>query len=629
MQTNQIMCLNCQIYVKIKNTFYKYDNFALNVPSRVKSKNKAAQDMVLHKLFLKNFSVKGTGMEKKQKLRIISEISPIYDNKDWRLKKLRVCAYARVSTDKNDQINSLKNQMEHYENYIPKVSNWEYAGIFTDEGISGTSIKNRKGFQAMVEACKAGKIDLIVVKEVSRFARNVKDCLTTVEELLILDPPVGIFFENNNLNTLEVGSKVFLTMLAMFAELDSELKSRSVEFGLQAIYNKSNYPCPSNNLIGYVKDGKYGMKIEPEGAKIVRLIYDLFLSGHSQKEIAEILMMLSLPTAKGNLSWTPGAISGILRNEKFCGDFFMRKSYTVSFLTHQAKKNIGQRRLYYETDHHEAIVSREEHARTLLLLGSDSTSPYFNHEYEVKVVRHGLLSGFIPMNFAFGGYDAGHYLGAFIMANVPTKNIETEMAHIKGIKRVRRELFSDKNSAAITISKHGIVFNAGSISLMKKTACVEVLLHPNERLLAVRKTNMRNKNAVPWKSGARPAKELSRVLYELMSWQKEWKYKITANYFEKNNEQVIFFDLNCCEFRFKNDENGGKPVKAIPSEWLSEFGEKFPEYMALCRRALADHLGKWDLDASPSVAPGFNIGFKLPSRTEAVQKIEEMRYGVG
>jgi DNA invertase Pin-like site-specific DNA recombinase len=159
-------------------------------------------------------------------MRIISEIDPIYDHKDWRTKNLRVCAYARVSTDSNDQMNSLKNQIEHYEKYIPTHSNWEYAGIFSDEGISGTSIKNRKGFQEMVEACKAGKIDLVVVKDVSRFARNVKDCLSTAEELLTLDPPVGIYFENNNLSTLEVDSKIFLTMLAMFAELDSELKSR-------------------------------------------------------------------------------------------------------------------------------------------------------------------------------------------------------------------------------------------------------------------------------------------------------------------------------------------------------------------------------------------------------------------
>ena len=558
-------------------------------------------------------------------MRIISEIDPIYNNNDWQIKMLRYSPYLRVSTDESDQLNSLKNQREHYEEFASKFPNWECVGFFADEGISGTSTKNRKGFQSMVEACKAGKIDLIVVKDVSRFARNVKECLETVEELLTLDPPVGIFFENNNLNTLEVGSRLFLTMLAMFAELESELKSTSVKFGLERNYIRREYPCPSDNLLGYVKDGKYGMKIEPKGAKTVRLIYDLFLSGYSLKEIAEILMELSLPTVKNNLYWTAGSVSRILKNEKYCGDFFMRKRYTVSFLTHKTKKNIGQRRLYYETDHHEAIVSREEHARSLLLLKSDHTSPFFNHEYEAEVITRGLLSGFIPMNLAFGGYDAGHYLGALIMADIPRIDVETEVTHIAGVKRVRRELFSDKESATITISKHGISFNSGCITLMQKTAYVEVLFHPNERLLAVRKTDKRCNNAVPWKSGAISTKELTRVLYELMGWQKEWKYKVTANYFEKNNEQVIFFDLNCCEFRIKNTENGGRPARAIPSEWLSEFGEGLPEYMMLCRRVLAEHLKKWDINTPSSAVLGFRSDFKIPSRADAEQRITKMR----
>lgn len=561
-------------------------------------------------------------MEKKPKLRIISEINPIYDTKHWRSKCLRTCGYARVSTDSEDQLNSLNNQTGHYEEYIQRNPNWEYVGIFTDEGISGTSTKNRKGFQNMMDACKAGEIDLIVVKDVSRFARNVKECLGAVEELLTLDPPVGIFFENHNLSTLEVGTKMFLTMFAMFAELESELKSQSVEFGITRIYNKHEYPCPSS-LLGYVKDEKYKIKIEPEGAKTVRLIYDLFLSGYSLSEVANTLMKLSLPTVKKNLTWTVNSISSLLKNEKFCGDFIMRKNYTESFLTHKTKTNKGQRKLYYETDHHEAIVSREEQARVLLLLAANHASPFFNHEYKIEVIMRGLLSGFIPMNPAFGGYDAGHYLGALVMANLPDMDIEAEVAHITGTKRVRRELFGGKDSAAITMSRQGFAFSAGCFNLMKNVANVEILLHPSERLLAVRKSS--NKNSVPWKSGTVSARELSRVLYELMGWNKNWKYRVTANYFEKNGKQVVFFDLNCCEFRIKSEENKSLPTRAIPDKWLCEFGEELPEYILLCRRALAKHLKKWDLNAQPSEVPGFELGFDLPSRAEAEQKISEMR----
>ena len=136
------------------------------------------------------------------KIKIVSGVDPVYEKKDFRTEKLKTCAYIRVSTDSSDQENSLKNQRAHYEKFIAQFPKWEYVGVFSDDGISGTSLKNRVGFHQMREACKAGKVQLIVVKEVSRFARNVVDCLNTVQELLTLDPPVGIYFENNNLSTI-------------------------------------------------------------------------------------------------------------------------------------------------------------------------------------------------------------------------------------------------------------------------------------------------------------------------------------------------------------------------------------------------------------------------------------------
>lgn len=566
-------------------------------------------------------------MDKIRRKRIISEADPKYSNKDWREKKLRVAAYARVSTDSSDQENSLKNQLRHYERFIPMHPQWEYVCTFSDEGISGTSLRNRTGFLNMIEACRAGTIDLIVVKEVSRFARNIIDCLNTVQELLTLDPPVGIFFENNNLNTLDTGNKVFLTIFAMFAELESELKSRSVEFGLEVIFNDGKHLCPTNNLLGYEKDGKYMMKVEPEGAKTVRLIYDLFLAGYSRKEIARILTELALPTAKGNLVWSSAAVSGICRNERYCGAIITRKSYTVSFLSHQTRRNIGQRRLYFDSGHHEAIVTEEEHARALLLLRSNHASPYFHHEYEIKVIQKGLLAGFIPMNPAFGGYDSGHYLGAYVMARIPHVNIEAQLAYIAGTKRVRRELFGGKGAATVTISRHGLSFNAACVSLLTGASSVEILLHPVERLLAVRKRGRQSKNAVPWNWKGISAKELSAVLYELMGWRKSWKYRSTANCFTKNMEQVLLFDLNCCEFRLPLPERGDGPARAIPSSWLSEFGEAPPEQMMLCRRALADALDNWHVGASASPVSGFSSDIKTLSRKEAEERIAEMRFG--
>ncbi|MDR3109297.1 MAG: hypothetical protein LBU65_06365 [Planctomycetaceae bacterium] len=192
------------------------------------------------------------------------------------------------------------------------------------------------------------------------------------------------------------------------------------------------------------------------------------------------------------------------------------------------------------------------------------------------------------MNPAFGGYEANHYLCAFETAQVPFPPIEAELTHIAGAKRIRKELFCNRY-AAVTFSGCGLHFNSDCVSLMKEAAYVEILLHPTERLFAVRKTTQRNRNAILWKALPIQARELTHIIYRLMGWQKGWKYKVTANCFSKHNEQVIFFDLTCCEYQFREDK---KLTKAIPSNWISDFGENLPDYMMLCRRALAKKIGK-------------------------------------
>ena len=565
--------------------------------------------------------------------RIVSEVDPAYENKDWRQKKFRVAVYARVSTDSSDQENSLENQKRYYEALIHTNPNWVYVDMYVDDGISGTSTRNRKGYNRLVEDCLAGKIDLIIVKDVSRLARNMADCQNTVELLLTLDPPVGIYFENNNLNTLDTGNRLCLIFFAMFAELESAWKSESVKFGNNVCFEKGDYFWPTN-LLGYkkvaktdvngeIEGGKYEIEIEPEGEKTVVLIYKLFLAGYSKKEIAEVMTSLSRPTAAGNLEWSPSSISGILKNEKYCGDMIMQKSFVENFKTHKAVRNKGQRKLYYEPDHHQRIVSRDEHARVLLLLKSDQASPYYDHRFVIRVIRQGLLSGFIPMNPAFGGYNASHYLCALEKAQISMAKIEEEVTYIAGAKRIRGELFSNRSAAAMTFSEHGLHFNAGCISLMKKTSYVEVLLHLTERLLAVRKTTQRNQNAIPWKALPIRARELSQIVHQLMGWQKGLKYKTAASCFSKNYEQVLFFDLTNCEFQFREDS---KPANAIPrSDWISEFGESVLEHKMLYRRAVAEKLEKWKLSVEPSPVDGFELDITPLSRDEAENEIAKFR----
>jgi DNA invertase Pin-like site-specific DNA recombinase len=557
--------------------------------------------------------------------RIVSEVDPIYENRDYRQKtstgRRRVAVYARVSTDSSDQENSLINQKQHYETTIPENPNWEYVAFYADEGISGTSTRNRTEFNRMIDDCKAKKIDLIVVKDVSRFSRNIVDCLKTVDELLELDPPVGIFFENNSLNTLDPNCRIALGMLALFAEHESSAKSQSVKFGNNACFERGDYFSPTN-LLGYEKDGKYGLKIEPEGAKTVRLIYALFLAGDSLKAIAAVLTSLSRPTAARHFEWSPSSVAAILKNEKYCGDFVMQKTFIASFKNHKPVRNKGQRKLFHEPNYHEGIVSREAHFRALLLLKSNQASPYYNHLFIIEVIRRGLLSGFIPMNPAFGGYDASNYLCALETARIPFQKIETEVTHIAGTKRIRRELFNDRNAATVTLSGYGLHFTAGCVLLIKETTHVEVLLHPTERLLAVRKTTRQNRNAIPWKALPIHTRELTNIIYQLMGWDKDWKYKITANCFSKNNEQVIFFDLANCEFQFRENK---KLTKAIPCDWISEFGENVPEHMMLCRRALAEKLENWKLSEPPTLVKGFELGVRPLTKKQIEERIAEMR----
>jgi len=550
-----------------------------------------------------------------------SEPGPKYSILDWRIKRLRTGAYIRVSTDSRDQENSLKNQREHYEKMIAANPLWEHAGVFCDEGISGTSMENRKGLQALIEACVAGEIDLIVVKEVSRFARNTRDCLDTAQLLADLNPPVGIYFENNNLNTLETGSKIFLTVLAMCAELESELKSRSVEFGLKEIYGRYTFPVPT--LLGYRKADKYTMEVEPEGAKTVKLIYALFLAGMSPEQIAAILSELNRPTAKKNLSWLPSSVIGVLQNEKYTGAYLMQKRYTVSFLTHQTRRNIGQKRIYHMPEHHEAIVSPKEHARALLLLSADHSSPFFNNQYEIKVIRQGLLAGFIPMNVAFGGYDPEHYLAAYVMARIPEMEFVSEVPMIPGVRHLARGACCDRHTATLTLTKRQVVFNAACISLLDADD-VELLLNPKEKLLAIRKTVRGNQNALPWNGLPIPAQELGDVLSRLMNWQKGAQCKIPASALRRLDKKVLMFDLSNCECRYRAGGRATEYVRAIPHDWIAAEGIDAIDYMVRSRRAYADSLADWRSDEAACAVEGFDTYIEPKPREVIESMIREL-----
>lgn len=270
--------------------------------------------------------------------------------------QIRVAAYCRVSTEQEEQQNSYQTQINYYTDLINKNPEWELAGIFADEGISGTQTKKRTEFNKMIRLCKKRKIDLILCKSISRFARNTVDILEYVRQLKELG--IGVLFEEQNINTLNMTSEFMIALYGSFAQAESESISKNVTWGVEKSFREGKVRYNYHNLYGYMKgeDGK--PEIVPEQAKIIKHIYDLYLDGLSMKRIANQLNEMLIPT-KQNGKWTEGSIFSILRNEKYVGDALLQKTYTVDCISHKKAKNNGERAKYLVTDAHEAIIDRD------------------------------------------------------------------------------------------------------------------------------------------------------------------------------------------------------------------------------------------------------------------------------
>lgn len=274
-------------------------------------------------------------------------------------RKLRVCAYCRVSTEEDNQAGSYELQVQNYTEMITANEEWEFAGIYADEGISGTSTLHREHFLEMIERCKAGEIDLIITKQVSRFARNVLDSLNTIFMLRSLEPPVGVYFEDIKVNTLDKTSDMVITVLSLVAQEESEQKSNSLKWSFKRRRARGLGIYPSWCLLGYTMNDDKEWVIVEEEAQIVQLIYNLYIEGYSSTQIAEFLTKSHIPTVRGKDHWVSGCVLNILKNEKYCGDALCQKTVTIDFFTHKSVKNDGREPQYFIEDHHEPIIDKK------------------------------------------------------------------------------------------------------------------------------------------------------------------------------------------------------------------------------------------------------------------------------
>ena len=516
----------------------------------------------------------------------------------------RVAVYARVSTDDPRQTSSYELQKNHYHDVISKSPNWKLVQIYADEGISGTSLQHRDQFKLMIEDCKQGKIDLIVTKSVSRFARNVVDCIGYVRELLALPHPVGVFFETERLNTFDPKSEMVLSFMATLAQEESHTKSEIMNASIEMRFRRGIFLTPI--LLGYDHDEDGNLVINEEEAKIVKLIFMMYLNGCTCQEIADTLTELGCVTKKGNTVWSPGSILQILQNERHCGDVLAHKTYTPNYLNHKSKKNMQNRPQYRKRNHHEAIISRDDFIAVQRLI---SNAKYGNKGLlpELKVIPEGVLKGFVSINPRWAGFKEDDYINASASVYNGTEQTSASSAPVevqsgdfdlRGYEIARSQFFDSTDRITVTFSQGDIRFSCLAVRRLESTL-VELLMHPQKRILAVRTAGKECRNAMQWskkKSGISFPRGISGTaflptMYSLLGWKDDCRYRITGIKRGKGNDAILLFNLTEPEIFIPNDTVSSLPesdtsvkpftdsnrrnVRAYPPDWADTFGSNY------------------------------------------------------
>ena len=322
----------------------------------------------------------------------VRKIEPIHQKVMLELQpKKRVCAYARVSTDSIEQQDSFYYQVEYYKKYISNRDDWEYAGIYADEARSGTQVKKRDEFLRMMKDCEDGKIDMIITKSVTRFARNTVDSIKAIRKLKLLG--IGVYFEKEHINTLSEKSEQMLTILSSIAQTESENISANTRWGFRKKFQDGSFII-STPAYGYMNDENGQIIIKEDEAKIILRIFDEYLSGKGTYIIAKGLNKDDIPTIRSSEEWQDSVIKGILKNPIYEGDLLLQKTYRTEVLPFQQKTNKGEVPQYFIENNHKPIITRLEgqmvreifeHRRKQI--GMDDSGKYQNrYEFSSKII---------------------------------------------------------------------------------------------------------------------------------------------------------------------------------------------------------------------------------------------------
>ena len=541
----------------------------------------------------------------------------------------RGCAYCRVSTDNDEQLSSFELQQQHYRQLVEDHPNWDLRHIYADEGISGTSLKNRDQFNEMIAECQRGKYDLIITKSVSRFARNLVDCISLIRMLKGLNPPVGVFFETDNLYTLSENTEFMLSFLATFAQEESVKKSEAMNWSLQQRFKDGKLLTPAPLGYDRPKDvtGRYikyaPLEVNENEARVVRFIFEAYLAGWSQEQIAALLTDIGCETKSGGTEWNSGSVGYILTNERYCGSVLTWKTFTADLYEHKHRKNNQDRDQYLYTDHHEAIVSVETFEAVQILLE--------NRKHHMRgglpmlhVIDEGIFRGFIPINHHWVNEDPGTYydISNSVRQPIRTKSIRKaafSAFDLEGYQVVRSQFLQLRyEGPVINISNERISFNKFCAQKFDNVAYIQLLLHPVERRIAIRPCKKTDAHSIRWRPNPeKPAysktlncQHFGNALYSIMNWNPDFVYKIRGTWASRGMEQIIVFNLpNAVPATLLPSEDGDaskarRRVELCPEEWDGDFGEGFYEHALENGFYYVTPNTEWNSQASSILAPG-------------------------
>lgn len=529
---------------------------------------------------------------------------------------LRVAVYARVSTGNIQQTSSYELQKKYYEDFVVHHPNWTLVKIYADEGISGTSLAHRDEFSRMISDCRAGRIDMIITKSVSRFARNVVDCISVVRTLTELIHPVGVFFESECVFSLKDDSQMALSFLATMAQEESHIRSRSMETSLRMRLDNGIPLTPK--LLGYSHDADGRLVINPEEQFTVKLIFFMYLYGYSTTDIAKALTELGKSTYLGNISWTSNSIVQVLRNERHCGDVITRKTFTPNYLNHKARKNRGDRPQSVYRNHHDAIVSRDDYIAVQHLLDN---AKYKNKSIlpELRVIDGGLLKGFATINPCWAGFKLSDYYqaAAAIHSSEPVEpsdsdgckaplsgvqiRVEAGDFDMRGFEIVRSEILDTAHRPYVIFQDKRVKLNTACVRKLGKNNQVELLVNPLDMRFAVRTAPKDSRHTVICSRVSEgiyypkdiPGAAFLGTLFQMFGWNPDFKYRASGSLYQKDSEAVYIFEVNDAEAFIKPhmlgkpDSTGaeadaikplsvsGTRVLAVPQEWIRSFGNQY------------------------------------------------------